>query len=103
MLGSNACGEQRSVQVQVGAAEFSLQAFQELRWLEGTWRAETVGDPPFFERYRFVNDSTIEITYFADSTLVTATGSGSVALRPGRIVHEWEDARWAATGRMVAG
>ena len=42
-----------------------------LRWIEGTWRAEsTFGETPlFFERYAFADDSTVMVVSYPDSTL----------------------------------
>ena len=51
----------------------------------------------FYERYQFANDSTIEITYFGDSTMTRATGNGRVYLSVGRIFHTFGPGRWAAT------
>ena len=45
----------------------------------------------------FANDSTIEITYFGDSTMARTTGSGRVYLTVGRIYHTFGPGRWAAT------
>lgn len=40
-----------------------------LRWIEGSWRG-TGGDvPPFYERYKFENDSTLVVESLADETL----------------------------------
>ena len=77
-------------------ATFTPADFQRLRWLEGAWRGRGPGGPPFHERLAFVDDSTIEMTYYADSTLTSATGRGLVALREGRIIHEDRGARWRA-------
>ncbi len=32
---------------------------QKLRWIEGSWRGSGVDQAPFFERYRFENDTTL--------------------------------------------
>lgn len=76
---------------------FSTSDFARLKWLEGTWKGTAPNEPSFFERYTFANDSTIEITYFADSTLSRATGHGRVYLSVGRIFHTFGPGRWAAT------
>src|SRR3954471_5264086 len=52
---------------------FAIADIGKLRWLEGTWKATAPGEREFFERYHFVNDSTIEITYYADSTFTRET------------------------------
>lgn len=76
---------------------FQASDFAKLHWLEGTWRGTSPGQSTVFERYRFVNDSTIEITYFADSTLARETGTGRVYLTVGRIYHTFGPGRWGAT------
>lgn len=68
-----------------------------LKWLEGTWQGTSPSEATFYERYQFVNDSTIEITYFADSTMTRTTGNGRVYLSVGRIFHTFGPGRWAAT------
>src|SRR3954462_9880502 len=64
---------------------FAIGDIGKLRWLEGTWKATAPGEREFFERYRFVNDSTIEITYYGDSTFSRETGNGRVYLSVGRV------------------
>ena len=76
---------------------FAASDFAKLKWLEGTWRGSAVGQEPFFERYRFVNDSTIEISYYRDSTLTRESGTGRVYLTVGRIYHTTGSGRWGAT------
>ena len=76
---------------------FATSDFAKLKWLEGTWRGSAAGQEPFFERYRFVNDSTIEISYYRDSTLAHESGTGRVYLTVGRIYHTTGPGRWGAT------
>lgn len=76
---------------------FSTADLARLKWLEGTWQGTTANEAAFYERYQFVNDSTIEITYFGDSTMTRATGDGRVYLSAGRIFHTFGPGRWAAT------
>lgn len=76
---------------------FASSDLGKLRWLEGTWKATAPGEQTFYERYKFANDSTIEITYFNDSTLARETGSGRVYLSVGRIYHTFGPGRWGAT------
>jgi hypothetical protein len=45
--------------------------FATLRWIAGDWRGGGTGgtmQPPFYERYRFADDSTLLVESFADST-----------------------------------
>jgi hypothetical protein len=82
---------------------FTLEQFGELRWIEGSWRGAAQGEAAFYEGYRVVNDSTVEMTYFADSTLARSTGTAVVAFRGGRIVHEAGGAVWAVAAIDSAG
>src|SRR5262245_23330336 len=58
----------------------SVAQFQQMRWLEGSWRGSGGGIDAFFEGYRFVDDSTIRSFEYPDSTLV-AKDSGEITLR----------------------
>ncbi len=82
---------------------FAVADIGKLRWLEGTWKATAPGEREFFERYHFVNDSTIEITYYGDSTFTRETGSGRVYLSVGRVYHTFGPGRWGATTIDTAG
>jgi hypothetical protein len=79
------------------ATPFAVSDFAKLKWIEGTWRGTAPGQEPFFERYRFVNDSTIEISYYRDSTLARESSTGRVYLTVGRIYHTSGPGRWGAT------
>ena len=76
---------------------FAAGDLSKLRWMEGTWKATAPSEPTHYERYKFANDSTIEITYYSDSTLSRETGTGRVYLSVGRIYHTFGPARWGAT------
>ncbi|HEY9230082.1 MAG TPA: hypothetical protein VIP11_25745 [Gemmatimonadaceae bacterium] len=78
-------------------AAFGPTDFRKLRWLEGTWQGTSPGQQNVYERYRFVNDTTIEITYFGDAALSRETGTGRVYLTIGRIYHTFGPGRWGAT------
>jgi len=76
---------------------FATTDFEKLRWMEGTWKATAPSEPTHYERYKFANDSTIEITYYSDSTLSRESGTGRVYLSVGRIYHTFGPGRWGAT------
>jgi hypothetical protein len=76
---------------------FSTEDFRKLRWIEGRWKATSPGEQTYYERCKFVNDSTIEITYYGDSAFARETGSGRVYLSVGRVYHTFGPGRWGAT------
>lgn len=76
--------------------DFRTSDFNQLRWIEGTWRGQAAKGAPFFERYRFVNDSTIEMQSFKDGTLRAVAEKTTYMLRNGRIAHESGRSRWEA-------
>lgn len=81
------------------AARVPLEDFARLTWLEGTWRGEGVGQPAFWERYRFLNDSTIRIESFTDSTLAGPPETGEVRWRDGMVTVGSSGALWVLTRR----
>lgn len=76
---------------------FGLSDFAKLRWIEGSWSGTSPGEPNVYEQYRFLNDSTVEIAYYADSSFGRQTGSGRVYVTVGRIYHTFGPARWGAS------
>ena len=66
-----------------------------LRWIAGSWRGTGDGQAPFYERYRFVDDSTLLVDSFADSTLARVTETARYELRGGRLGNTG-DVRWVA-------
>lgn len=69
----------------VTPAEVTPADFESLRWLEGHWRGTGGGVPPFYEGYRFVDDSTIQGLMYADSTLSVVTDSSRIVLSEGTL------------------
>ena len=77
---------------------YAIGDFAKLRWLEGSWSGTTDGSArDFSERCRLVNDTTMEITFYADSAFAHETVSGRVYLSVGRIFHTMGPDRWGAT------
>lgn len=76
-------------------ATITRAEFTRLRWIAGSWRGTGVGQPPFYERYRFVDDSTLLVDSFADSTLATVTETSRYELRGGRLGNTG-NVRWGA-------
>lgn len=69
-----------------------------LRWIAGTWRGSGDGQAPFYERYRFVDDSTLLMESFKDSTLAQVAESSRYELRGGRFANAAasDAAQWVA-------
>jgi hypothetical protein len=82
---------------------FAAGDLAKLRWLEGTWKATAPNEPTHYERYKFTSDSTIDITYYTDSTFARESGTGRVYLSVGRIYHTFGPGRWGATTLDSAG
>ena len=76
-----------SGQTKVAQTTFTKADFKKLRWLEGTWRGTGGGVEPFFERYRFIDDSTIEIDFLTDASLSTSSKKKKIVLVDGRILY----------------
>jgi hypothetical protein len=79
------------------AATVTSAEFGQLSWLEGDWRGHGVDQSPFYERYRFVDDSTLLVESFADSTLAQVTRVSRVELRAGQVVDRGESSRYVLT------
>ena len=68
-----------------------------LRWIEGAWRG-TGGDvPPFFERYKFENDSTLLVETLADETLNKVTDQSRFELKDGHFGYSTDGSGSVAT------
>jgi hypothetical protein len=78
-------------------AKVTLEDFQQLRYLEGDWRGTDGVTAPFYERYRYENDSTIRSYSFADSTFRQATDSGLVTLAGAQARSTGASAVWYAS------
>jgi len=63
----------------------TLAQFRQLSWLEGAWRGSGGSFPAFYEEYRAVDDSTIQMRAFSDSTFLTVTDSSRIELRGGSV------------------
>ena len=66
---------------------------QKLRWIEGSWRGTGVEQSPFFERYRFENDTTLAVDHFENETLGKITSTSRYELKNG----EFQDGSCVAT------
>lgn len=57
---------------------------QKLKWIEGSWRGTGEVQPPFFERYRFENESTLVMEELADESLSKVNRTTRYELKDGR-------------------
>jgi hypothetical protein len=66
-------------------ASVTKQRFRQLQWIAGQWRGSGGSYAAFFEEYRVLDDSTVGMRSFSDSTLRTATDSSVIEWRNGRV------------------
>ena len=78
-----------------GSAAYTIADLRALRYLEGDWRGSGYEGGPFYESYRFVNDSTIEMTAWTDSTMTAPRERSEYVLRGGVI-------RTGSGGRLLS-
>jgi hypothetical protein len=62
-----------------------------LRWIEGSWRGTGGGVPPFYERYKFENDSTLVVEGLADETLSKVNDVSRFELKDGHFGSGTDD------------
>ncbi|HEX6589160.1 MAG TPA: hypothetical protein VF039_09060 [Longimicrobiales bacterium] len=84
-------------------ASVSPDEFRSLRWLEGSWRGLDDGGQAFYERYSFVDDSTIRAQSSPDSTFPTVDGASEIRLRGGRVTTGDEGMEWTVTAITQGG
>jgi hypothetical protein len=101
LIGAAIVGAPRAVHAQSQRGQpktpFSAADFGKLRWLDGTWEASSPGEPTRYERFHFTNDSTVEISYYRDSTFSQPSATGRLYLSVGRVYHSFGPNRWGAT------
>ena len=68
-----------------------------LRWIEGAWRGTGGGVPPFFERYKFENDSTLLTETMADESLSKVSDASRFELKDGHFGNSTGDSGSVAT------
>ena len=67
-----------------GPKKFSAADVAKLRWLEGTWRGSGVDQAPFYERYRFENETTLAVDSFPDEKLEKVDDTSRFELKDGQ-------------------
>jgi hypothetical protein len=75
---------------------FDTAELKKLRWIEGTWRG-TGGEAPFYERYKFENDSTLAVETLEGENFDKVTDVTRFELKNGQFGGGDEGARWVAT------
>src|SRR5688500_19391052 len=68
LLSLAACGREQQSFQPPKPKTLTAAELQKLRWIEGSWRGTGVNQPPFFERYRFENDSTLTVDHLEDES-----------------------------------
>jgi len=79
------------------AGTYTRSDFQQLRWMNGMWRGFMPDGGRFYERYRVLDDSTMVMHAFPDSTFGTPSDSSRIMIRDGRVINDGRTARWVAT------
>ncbi len=79
-----------------GARQVSVADLAKLRWIEGTWRGTGDVEKPFYERYRFENDTTLMVETFDNEKVGKVSDSTRFELQDGQFGNGGNDARWAA-------
>ena len=69
------------------AAKLSATDLAKLRWIEGYWRGSGVDQKPFFERYRFENETTLLVDSFPDETLEKVDDTSRYELKDGQFTN----------------
>ena len=80
-----------------GRPRFTVADFAHLRWLAGDWQSRTSNGKSFYDRYRVVDDSTMQEAGFSDSTFGTQKDSAVIGLRGGVVIDRATGAPWFAT------
>jgi hypothetical protein len=75
----------------------SADDLKKLRWIEGAWRGTGDVEKPFFERYRFENETTLAVESFPDETLGKTDDVTRFELKEGVFGNGGDGSRWAAT------
>ena len=76
---------------------FSTSDLAKLRWIEGTWRGTGDVEAPFYERYRFENDSTLVVEGLDKEKVDKVTDVTRFELKDGQFGNAGDDSRWSAT------
>jgi len=75
----------------------TVEQFQTLGWLEGRWRGSMGQANPFYESYRFLDDSTLASFSYPDSSFGRAADSSVIELTRGVVLNRGGKSLWRAT------
>ena len=93
----SAAGAVSAVIPKPNAAAVTLKQFADLKWLQGSWRGAAPGGSPFYERYVAVDDSSMSMYSYPDSTFGAPSDSAHIVLRNGVLRDTGRTASWVAT------
>ena len=85
MCSVSACGQSEANKQADSPQPKTLTAadLTKLRWIEGSWRGTGDIDKPFYERYRFENDTTLLVESFDDEKFEKVTDASRFELKDG--------------------
>lgn len=78
-------------------ATVSPSEFRTLDWIQGGWVGREPDGNPFYEEYRFKDDTTIGTWSYADSASTVPNDSGEIRLRQGQVTSGNDLVAWVAT------
>lgn len=93
----SACSAPGSGRDGSGSKPLSASDFRRLGWLEGSWVGKEPDGMPFYEEYRFKDDSTMGTWSFRDSTATSPNDSGEIRLRGGKVISGNDLVSWVVT------
>ena len=85
VIAAACASNERGEEAAPAQASVSLEEFRQLQWIAGTWRGSGGAYPSFYEEYRVIDDSTIQMRAFSDSTFNVATDSSLIEFRSGAV------------------
>ena len=77
--------------------DYGLKDFKKLAWLQGEWEGAATGEAPFYEQYKFLNDSTLALLSYKDSSFTGVPDTGWIVLQQNTIIHRSGKALWKLT------
>jgi hypothetical protein len=81
----------------VTAKTLTSADLKKLRWIEGTWRGTGDGQAPFYERYRFENDTTLAVETLEGDKQDKVADVTRFELKDGQFGGGSEGSRYVAT------